>query len=273
MRRLRLACVLIISVVLCMMSPPSAVAVPPSNDEIAGAIEVFTNTRTTIDTSEASADDPSVAVEGCTTEGDGIVFDASVWFKYTPTTSEEVVISTFGSDYSARLLIATGSPGNLTGLICFPTQAHTFTAEAGVTYYILAYDNQEDGSGNGGMLNLIVETTVLPQSDLRIESAELDPQNRTITLSGTFTCEQDSTFRLEAIVRQSKSKVTAESEPLMYTAVCNGGIDEQEWQVSGKASSGFFRPGAATVSITWTTCRISYCTFSGTDAPIRIAVG
>jgi hypothetical protein len=152
-------------------------------------------------------------------------------------------------------------------------EATAATAEAGVTYYILAYDNQEDGSGNGGMLNLIVETTVLPQSDLRIESAELDPQNRTITLSGTFTCEQDSTFRLEAIVRQSKSKVTAESEPLMYTAVCNGGIDEQEWQVSGKASSGFFRPGAATVSITWTTCRISYCTFSGTDAPIRIAVG
>ena len=66
--------------------------------------------------------------------------DASVWYTLTGA-DNGVVVDVSSSDYSAGVIVATGSPGSFELETCGPG-AVAFFASSGTTYSILAFDDQ-----------------------------------------------------------------------------------------------------------------------------------
>lgn len=72
----------------------------------------------------------------------------SVWYRYTPTSSGELSVDTFGSNYDTVLAIWTGTRGNLTEVDCNDDadglqSVLTVSVQAGTPYFIeiTSYDN------------------------------------------------------------------------------------------------------------------------------------
>ncbi|HET9221706.1 MAG TPA: hypothetical protein VFO07_04345, partial [Roseiflexaceae bacterium] len=110
-------------------------AAPPSNDDFDNATLIgalpFAGTR---DTREATyADDDPQCTPMFRTE------DATVWYAYTPTSDQQVLISTAGSSYQATLAVFTGTRGSLSQVASLcgqPPSELRFDAVAATTYYI-----------------------------------------------------------------------------------------------------------------------------------------
>src|SRR5262245_6857799 len=110
-------------------------AAPPGNDDFDNAVIVgalpFTDTR---DTREATyADDDPQCTPLFRTE------EATVWYRYTSASDQQVLISTAGSSYNATLAVFTGSRGSLSQVasVCEqPPGELRFDAVAATTYYI-----------------------------------------------------------------------------------------------------------------------------------------
>jgi hypothetical protein len=121
----------------------------PPNDQCAGAVALTPGVLVISNTANAtSTGDPTPT---CRTG-----FGKGVWFKYTPTGTGPVLVSTCGSDFDTAVAVYVGSCGSLTqiacnddnGLNCSGTAASLqFPGTNGTTYYILAggYNSQ---SGN-----------------------------------------------------------------------------------------------------------------------------
>lgn len=114
---------------------------PVANDLCSGAIALSSGVTYSMDTTHAtSTSDPTPT---CQT-----IFGKGVWFKYTPTGTGPVLVSTCGSSFDTVLAVYSGSCGALTpvscdddyGPACSGTQqaSLTFSGTAGTTYYILA---------------------------------------------------------------------------------------------------------------------------------------
>lgn len=134
----------------------------PGNDECGNATEVdslpFTDN---VDTRLATpnANDPQLA---CGSDNPG----NTVWYRFTPARSGTYAVHTFGSNFDTVLGLFTGTCGRLVEIGCNDDTGGLqsriiWTAEANVTYYILAteYSNQP----TGGDLTLTVEETDPPQ--------------------------------------------------------------------------------------------------------------
>jgi hypothetical protein len=83
--------------------------------------------------------------------------EKSVWFRYTPNSTELVQVNTFGSNYDTVLAVYTGSRGSLTSIGCNDdarglTSALDLTLVANTTYYI----EVTDLGGFTSQLNLIL---------------------------------------------------------------------------------------------------------------------
>ena len=82
--------------------------------------------------------------------------DASVWYSVTATADSTLVADVSGSSYSAGVFVATGSPGSFNVLACAPGAA-AWSAVAGETYSVVVIDDQSDGTGNGGTMQLNID--------------------------------------------------------------------------------------------------------------------
>jgi Ca2+-binding RTX toxin-like protein len=153
MRNRRFAVVLAL-ILGVMFIPATALAAPPDNDEFDGSVIIdalpFEATQDTSEatTSEADLEAASLCVGPPET-------DAAVWYSFTPTADTNLSVSTEGTDYSAGILVLTGGPGAWELDDCAPGEIQFF-ALAGVTHHLLIIDDQGDGGGNGGTLQLSV---------------------------------------------------------------------------------------------------------------------
>lgn len=112
-----------------------------TNDDFKGAIDISTIPHTeNMDTSGATqnGDDPQPS---CLPNAG----QATVWYKYTPSTNSAVSLDTKTSDYDTFIAVWTGTRTNLTEVVCNDdidwangiTQSEVaFRIQAGVTYYI-----------------------------------------------------------------------------------------------------------------------------------------
>lgn len=144
-----------LAVLIAMALPTgSALAAPPSNDDFSGSVVLdqaalpFVDTVDTTEATNAGAD----LEAGPLCEGPPAT-DAGVWYSITPTSDFNVFVDTTGTDYSSGVLVYTGGPGSFELVQCAPFET-VFAATAGVTYHIMIIDDQEDGGGNGGTLEV-----------------------------------------------------------------------------------------------------------------------
>jgi hypothetical protein len=100
-----------------------------------------------------------------------------------------VVIDVSQSNYSAGVLVGVGTQGNLETVTCGPGTVGFFAA-AGTTYYVLAIDDQLDGRGNGGLLNISFnEAPPPPTVDIAVSRFGIvNARIGVATISGTYTC-------------------------------------------------------------------------------------
>jgi hypothetical protein len=164
---------------------PAALAAPPTNDTFANATPVALGFSELLDTTEATTDgDDAQLNASCGAPAT----DASVWYVLDGSDTG-VVVDVSQSDYSAGVLVGTGSQGSLEIVACGPG-AVGFFAAAGTTYYVLAIDDQTDGSGNGGSLSISFnEAPPPPTIEIALNRfGQFNAHTGIATVSGTYTC-------------------------------------------------------------------------------------
>ncbi len=171
-------------------------AIPITNDACNNALVVTagaaTATGTTLGSTNVEGISPCTTASDCSDGSENNVdFDAGVWFVYTSSAEEDIVIDTEGSDFDTQVQIFTGTCGSLTCLagdddagtantskVCF-TSAVSATP---VDYYIYL-----DGfSGNQGSYVLNISTLIpLPITLLSFQAEKMEKTNLLTWVTGT----------------------------------------------------------------------------------------
>lgn len=239
-------------------------AAAPSNDTYAGRTIISAIPfADLLDTSEATTDADDVEInDGCAP-----ATDASVWYELTLTTDATVLVEVSGSDYSAGVLVATGSPGTFSTQACGPG-AVPFEAVAGEPYAILVFDDQLDGEGIGGTLTISVDEAPPPPTiDIEIDpEGTYNPITDVATVSGTLTCSEPLFVEISVTVFQNIGR----------HVVIGGGFAEVECGPEGTSGpveiSGFtstFNPGTVTVVADAVGCTFS-CAEAHAEGQVRL---
>ena len=181
------------------VSAPAALAAPPVNDTFSNATPVAVGFNEVLDTAAATTDSDDAQLNASC---GAPATDASVWYVLQGT-DQGVVVDVSQSNYSAGILVGVGTQGNLQTVTCGPGTVGFFAA-AGTTYYVLAIDDQSDGSGNGGLLNISFNQAPPPPTvDLAVSRfGTVNGRTGVATISGTYTCTNGDPFVLFVDARQ-----------------------------------------------------------------------
>ena len=198
------------------LSPRTAAAQPPVNDDFDAAIAVALPTADTRNTREATTavDDPNCSGNGHT-----------VWYRFTPTADVLVATNTFGSNYDTTLSVWTGARGALNLIACNDDSGSLqsrllFQASAGVTYYIMAasFDSLDGG-------DLVFSIDVAPPPPTVIFSIDpidqVTPSNGQVTLSGSVTCSRPLQVSVFGSLQQKRGRDVVAGVPNAFFE-CNG---------------------------------------------------
>jgi hypothetical protein len=238
----RLAILTSVLMVVSLAAAAPVLAAPPANDLYPGqAISV--GFSASLDTSEATTDATDTEVNA---NCGAPATDASVWYQLTATADAFIGVDVSGSNYSAGVIVASGSPGNFTLENCGPG-ATAFAAVTGVTYSILAFDFQDDGGGNGGTLQIqVAELPPPPEVDVTVDKTGLfNSATGSATISGTVTCTGgpvDFSF-IDISVRQVVGRTSIDGFGSIEGFTCDG--TTQPWSAEIFGSNGIFKGGKA----------------------------
>jgi hypothetical protein len=251
MKRLGILVSLTFAASLLLAAPVFAAA--PSNDLFGGATLVTVGFSQSLDTTEATTDsDDAEANADCGAPAT----DASVWYTLAGA-DNGVVVDVSNSDYSAGVIVVSGDPGSFVLETCGPG-AVAFFAASGVTYSILAFDDQGDGAGNGGTLEInVAEIPPPPTVDVTVDPVGHFNKDGTATISGTVTCSGSADFSfIEVSVRQTVGRIFINGFG-STDFVCDG--ETHAWSAVVYPDNGVFKGGrTATVTVA-TSCGVFDC--------------
>ncbi len=226
----------------------TATAVPawaaaPDNDGYAGRTVIGSLPfNQTLDTSEATTDPDDAALNAyCGYPAT----DASVWYQVTAPTTGTMVLNLYQSSYSAGAVVATGSPGNWTVAGACVSGYGTPPVVAGQTYTILAFDDQWDGGGNGGTLNISLDWGPPPPTlDITVNpSGQVDTRTGEATVSGTATCTNAQWASAYVELRQAVGRLITVTGSGSAGLTCDGA--PHTWAAEVYPYSGKFAGGKA----------------------------
>lgn len=244
-----------------------AVAAPPSNDVYGGAgpigsIPFSTSLDTTGATTDAD-DDEMNATCGAP------AMDASVWYTFTSATDDAYLADVSASDYSAGVFVATGGPGSFDVLACGPGGT-VWQATAGATYTILVIDDQADGGGNGGTMQLTVDVAPPPPAlDVTVNpTARFDAKTGSAILSGTIMCGADAEFAfLEVQLTQRVGRLLIRGFG-GTDVTCDG--TTRAWTVEVFSDNGLFKGGKSASATFSVACSAVFCSEYFNESTIQL---
>jgi hypothetical protein len=246
-----------------------AFAAAPSNDTSGGATAVSLGFTQTLDTSEATTDaEDAQANASCGAPAT----DASVWYTYTAATDGGVIVDMSGSDYSAGAIVATGSPGALDLVSCGPGSV-AFAATTGTTYYILVFDDQLDGTGNGGTLELSVSAAPPPPTlDVTVDPVGVAHKDGTASFTGTYTCTDGDFVDIFGEVAQTVGRfIIRGSFAFSDEGTCDG--ETHTWSAVAFGDNGKFSGGRTATITFFDSCNISDCVFGSSEQTVKLRRG
>lgn len=247
-----------------------ALAAAPGNDLYSGRIAVgslpFSDS---LDTTEATTDADDVeANANCGAPAS----DASVWYELTAAADGLVIVDVSASDYPAGVIVVSGSPGGFVIENCGPGGT-LFYAASGQPYAILAFDDQSDGAGNGGTLEINIDVAPPPPTvDITVDPVgAFNKLTGSATISGTLTCTGDAFFtEVDVQLTQNVGRFTVTGWGSVFTEppVCDG--TAQPWSVEVFGSTGKFKGGTA-ASVTFAyACGSFDCGFDSEEQIVRL---
>ena len=258
----------VLATLLAAFAAP-AYAAAPANDTYGGRVIVGALPFTaTLDTSEATTDADDADINASC---GAPATDASVWYEFTATANGGVVLDVSGSSYSAGAIVATGSPGSFNLLTCGPG-AVSWSAVAGETYAILVIDDQLDGGGNGGTLNLTMDVAPpAPTIDVTVNPVATFLKNGSAVVSGTVTCTGLVDFAfLETDLRQTVGRFVVEGAAFS-DVTCDG--TTRPWSLQVDPFNGLFKGGKA-ASVTFSVaCGPFECGFDFEERTVLLRGG
>jgi hypothetical protein len=254
--------------VLCRLAAAAAVAFPllvatvapvaaaaPSNDEI-GTATVITSlpVHDTVDISQATWN-PSTD-SSCS--GNQL---HSVWYTFTPATSEQVAFDPSRSNGDITIDVFTGSPGALSFVGCgqggfsgFFNGGFILNAAGGTQYWIMASTVCCVQVPN---LDLSVYLAVAPQATVSVNGGTFD-RGGNATIAGTVDCVGivPNGGAMSGSVRQSVGRLSSVSASFSTLTTCAGALG---WTALAQPSAGKFVGGPATVNAAARFCNIVGC--------------
>jgi hypothetical protein len=244
-----------------------ALAAPPSNDAYGGA-EVIAAVpfSTSLDTTEATTDADDAEMNA--TCG-APAMDASVWFTFTSTTDQAYLADASASEYSTGVFVATGAPGSFEVLACGPGGA-AWQATAGQTYSILVIDDQADGGGNGGTLELTLDVAPPPPAlDVTVNpTAQFDSKTGSAILAGTIMCGADAQFAfLEAQLTQRVGRLLIRGFG-GTDVTCDG--TTRPWTIEVLGDNGLFKGGKSASATFAAACGVAFCSEYFNESTIQL---
>lgn len=264
----RRAIPVILAIMLSLGLAVPVLAAAPSNDTFAGRTVIgslpFSESLDTTDATTDADDDEINAQCGAPAT------DASVWYELTPASDVTVIADVSDSDYSAGVGVATGSPGSFAVVACGPG-AVGFEAFSGETYAILVFDDQLDGAGIGGTLNILVDEAPPPPAiDVTVDPTGTFSSSGTATVSGTVVCDADAEFAfIDVQLRQRVGRLFIDGGG-GTDVFCDGSVQPWTVEVSG---SGLYKGGMATASVFALACNAFACGEDFEERSIKLRPG
>lgn len=246
-----------------------ALAAVPSNDASSAAAIAGPGFNAVVDTTEATTDsDDASANISCGAPAT----DASVWYAYSQSSSEGITVDVSSSNYSAGVIVATGSPGAFNTVTCGPG-AVAFLPAAGITYYVLAFDDQLDGGGNGGLLTISFNPAPPPPTvDVTVNPVgKFDSKTGQAMLSGTFTCTDADFVQIMGQLSQSVGRVTINGSLGFGATNCDG--TPQPWSATAIPTNGKFAGGKSVTLVFSFACGSSQCAQGFTEQTVQLKGG
>jgi len=270
LRRLALALVAIIPILLTGAAPAAAAA--PSNDDINGATAI-------VQLPLVDAVDMSQATWDFSTDSSACSFSQnhSVWYTFTPATSEQVAFDPAASNGPIAIDVFTGSPGALTRVGCgqggnsgFNNFGFILDAVAGTEYWIMA----STGCCLSSLpdLQLSVYLAVVPQATLSVTSGSHD-QGGNATVGGTLGCTgtiSSLPFNPPAVsgnVRQNVGRLSSVSATFATPVTCSPAL---RWTALAQPTAGKFVGGPVTVNASTRLCNLAGCATPSTTVIIKL---
>ena len=213
--------------------------------------------------------------------------DASVWYTFTAEEDLGVEVLVGDSDYSAGVIVAVGSPEELGFVTCGPVEVF-FAAAAGETYFVLAFDDQVDGMGIGGILVIHIDAFSVeppPEIELTVDPVGgFDPRSGVATISGTFLCEGAADFiEVDGELVQPVGRFAVQGHFFLFGGNGNGENGEngeneelfcdgttQAWTADVTPDNGLFKGGKATVDVQVFACGLFDCTEETITQQVRL---
>ena len=243
MKSVRSAAAICVALFSILLFGGVAHAQAPANDTAGNAVAVTAIPfSASADTTQATTDaDDAQFNAACGAPAT----DASVWYAVTPSTSATLVVDVSQSDYSAGVLVGTGTPGSLSLVACGPG-AVGFSATAGTTYYVLAIDDQQNGDGlNGGQLNISISEVAVPTVNVTVNRVgSFNSRTGYVTISGTYSCTSGSSINVFVDARQNAGRFVVLGYGSFYDAnTCDGSV--RPWSAVVQPTAGKFAGGKA----------------------------
>ncbi|WP_133902016.1 DUF6299 family protein [Actinophytocola oryzae] len=240
----------------------------PSNDTSATAT-VITELpfAEVVDTTEATTDEEDAALNA---QCGAPATNGSVWYTVPAGTAPAIVVDVSKSDFTAGVMIATGTPGSLSVIACGP-DAVGFETSPGETYYVMAFSDTPDVPG--GQLSFTVrESGPAPKVSMTVNDVGTANASGTATISGTYTCvgEADLVVLQGSLQQQQADNAQVRGDFEVTDLTCDGTAD---WSAEVTADSGTFVKGrAATLALT-AGCNAIGCNVYETLEVVRLRAG
>lgn len=253
---------------MVVLGAGTASAEVPSNDTITGATAITTLPYVeTVDTTEATTDAEDAAVN---TDCGAPATNGSVWYTLTAGTSPAYVVDVSKSDFTAGVIVATGTPGNLSLVTCGPSSVG-FEATQGETYYIMAFSDNPDVVG--GQLSFTVrESGPAPKVAMTVNDIGTANESGTATISGTYTCigEADLVVLQGTLQQEQPGGTQVRGFFDVPDLTCGGTFD---WSTEVTPESGKFLRGLSATSALTAGCNAIGCNVYDTLEVVHLRRG
>jgi len=222
----------------------AAHAAPPVNDAPSGALVIpAVPAVLEADTREATSE----AVER------SCVYGRSVWYRYTPTETAELRISTVGSSYDTVLAVYSGARSPQKRIACDDDSARLQSAVrprlvAGQRYWIAA-SRCCSRTRPGGDLDLRLSPGTEPaEVTAAVTGATAGSVSGSLRVTGTVECATASVVDVSLTVRQRVDEAIASGWGYRFLRLCT--TEARTWTARIDSDTGWaFRPGLAAVQV------------------------
>ena len=262
---------------------PVALAAAPANDDIGSptVVDVLPYADGPTDTTEATtgATDPNCFGE----QPDR----ATVWYEFTPPSSERYAADTFGSDYDTTLYVGTpNGSGGIDVISCNDDaidfqSAVVWDAEGGQTYLLVAGTCCGEGvageGGGGGSLTFHLDLAPPPPTiDLTVDARGSFTKAGNAIIRGTIACTGTNEITVEDTTGGLIQVVASQRVGRIVIHGDGSGLDEPcpstptAWSVEVVGQNGKFGGGAAQVDVFANACGPIECTEVSVSRTVRL---